>query len=163
MNQLVPDFSTIESDYDFEAAANRYDPSELNNAYPDGGMSLRVKNEKKDRSKNGTISAHKNKIRLTKPTFNDPAGKIKQMKNRLSKRYSDNYDIPNLAYDVSSKGAPPSPPSNSPRSLLVCKCVVIAIFLFGLISAAGFVAYYMYGLEIMCFLRVSKCKGNLKQ
>ena len=86
-------------------------------------------------------------------------------KKRLNRESTELQDISTKNISTSSpkrpSPRPPSTPANASRAVCTCKCTLITIFvLLGLLTASGFLVYYIYGQEtIMCFFGLSDCKG----
>ena len=156
----VDEFSTIETEYDFEAAAARAplqgSATMLNRSSFDSfDEAVHMRDDSKTKnSKRISRNMEKMKNRLSR--------NAERIKKRLSRKDSTGlYDLATRKISNTSlkRPPPPPPPSESSRGMRTCKCIAITSFLLGLLSAAGLLAYFMYGQEIMCFLGLSGCKG----
>jgi hypothetical protein len=156
----IDEFSTIESDCDFEAAAARVplpgSATMLNRSSLDSfDETIHMRDDITKKSKRISRNMEKIKKRLSR--------NAERIKKRLSRKDSTGlYDLATKKIsDPALKRRPPPPlPSDSSRAVRTCKCVAITSFLLGLLSAAGLLAYFMYGPEILCFFGLSGCKGN---
>ena len=149
----VDEFSTIESDNDFDAAAARAPPPNfatvLNRSSLDSfEETVQMRDEQKKNSNKISKNMEKIKNRMSR--------NAERIKKRMSRKDSNGlYDLASRRFtkrmssnDLSSKRPPPPiPTSESSRAVRTCKCIAITTFILGLLSAAGIVAYFMYGSE----------------